>query len=909
MRPELSSRILRIGLINSGMFDLLTLNLDVQAVHFIAANNVGKTSLIELIQFLYFHDVRDMTFSKSTAESLAFYFRPEGSYILFEVRTLNGAIRTVGIYGEGTAATREIFVFDGTFDLDDFLSPERYPRHLKDAQRTLFPRRFSRYARFEDYERALIGEQEDARQNVQLFDLSITNFRLLRRLLQGLLRLDRLTSRDTQAFLIQIVETGPIKTRINIANQFERKYREIQGIQRQLDDLRQLAPTIQEWQERTERITEMESRLVLQQERLFHTSQRYLQWLNQNQTGIRLAYNTAGSNRERASKEEINLNVQLAENQKERASVHKTIQRWQELDRLCEYHTVLHVQQRLDELTRQRLDLEERLQVNQSQDVSNLHRRLKQRQQDESRIKRQMTQQTIVHLWSDAGFTETERALLKFLASARLAGLSIDMITDIEIFLALSRRAVQCIDTDGTFRGGGLVVPHAHWFIAETEEETLSEQLSRVQSEIGDLTAQLHIAEDQQKAKERLQAIQSEISQHQELLELFKERDVLGESLGSLEKYRTYLSAVSQQQEQINRSLREVQEQLAAHTRECERLYATEADLVRQIQVVSGQHQVLVVISTPCPPEIDQILPSDLAEAYRLSHDRVRRQQNDLRREQEEIQRPRQVLEARYDRESPEISFELWITQKLSISQEIARVEALLQENFNTLVTQVRGELSRLIQAYKAVENQVTELNNLIRRVSISNIQHISLELEESDLVKAIEQTTQIQPDLFSPRPQLDLAESERFVNDYLGQLRQYGQELRLEDMFQLVFRITFEHTKEPVREFEINKFESNGTRIAIKIVLYLGLIKLLQGRKQVVGARIPFFLDEVGSIESRNLQQLIAYCETNNFLPIFASPEIRPDIPHNYLFRRHGARSQLEKEMILTAIPGVHES
>jgi hypothetical protein len=73
-----------------------------------------------------------------------------------------------------------------------------------------------------------------------------------------------------------------------------------------------------------------------------------------------------------------------------------------------------------------------------------------------------------------------------------------------------------------------------------------------------------------------------------------------------------------------------------------------------------------------------------------------------------------------------------------------------------------------------------------------------------------------------------------------------------------------------------------------------MGLIGLLQERKNIVGTRIPFLLDEVGSIDSDNFKQLIAYCARNNFLPIFARPEIRKDISHNYLFRRNGSRSYI---------------
>ena len=111
------------------------------------------------------------------------------------------------------------------------------------------------------------------------------------------------------------------------------------------------------------------------------------------------------------------------------------------------------------------------------------------------------------------------------------------------------------------------------------------------------------------------------------------------------------------------------------------------------------------------------------------------------------------------------------------------------------------------------------------------------------------------------------------YVEDYFNHIKQYGNEINLKDMFRLKFSVKFNHQTQPVERYEIHRFESNGTETGVKIVIYLGLIGLLQERKHVVGTRIPFFLDEVGSIDSENLNQLIAYCSRNNFLPIFASP------------------------------------
>lgn len=902
MNKDYSSRILRIGLVNSGMFDLLELNLDVRAIHFIAANNVGKTSLIELIQFLYFHDAREMTFSKSTTESLAFYFRPEGSYILFEVRTLDGTIRTVGIYGEGTADSRTIFVFDGMIELDTFLDDEQRPLRLNDVQPRLFKWRYSRFTRFEDYERALLGEHPDARFNVRLFDLSRTNFRLLRTVLRGLLRLDRLTSRDAQEFIIKIVETEAVKTSINIAQDFERKHREIQGIRSQLTDLQILRPTIEEWQRRSQLIAELEAELAERQAALYHTSHRYLEQLRQQEAQAQRSYDAGEQEIAALTDKQTRLLQQRADQNAEEQHLERLLWEWQEVEAFCRQYSRTHLRADQDRLFRQRLDLEETLRTIQPDNLPGLHKRRRDLQAKAQRLQRQMAQQTLEQLWHEAGFSEPELALLKFLASEQLYGLSAGAAADPERFLHLSRQAVSHLDADGTFRGGGLLIKRAEWYLPEAEQEPLPDQLARIEKEMAELEEKIVVAEDRQRAEAELRRLHHRLDEVARNLRRFERLDELQQEHGALAKVQSRRDEVVANRQRLDEALQAVAQERARLEREKERAYARLDRVRQQIRDAAQEHQQIPPVSTPCPPEVAAVPAEGLAEEYRLAKDRVERRERDLRREREELRQPQQELEKRYERESPDMTFAAWVANRLNIAQEIARIEALLEENYNGLFTQVRGELNNLTQAYETVKNRVAALNNLIRRVSVSNIEQIGIELEESDLVAAVQQTTQPQMGLFE-RPRLTAEEGERFVEEYLNNLRNYGQELRLADMFQLAFLITFEHNSKPVREFEINRFESNGTRIAIKIVLYLGLIKLLQQDRRAPSARIPFFLDEVGSIDSHNLGQLLRYCEVNNFLPIFASPEIRPDIPHNYIFKRDGARSYLESEIVLTPL------
>lgn len=243
------------------------------------------------------------------------------------------------------------------------------------------------------------------------------------------------------------------------------------------------------------------------------------------------------------------------------------------------------------------------------------------------------------------------------------------------------------------------------------------------------------------------------------------------------------------------------------------------------------------------------------------------------------------------------------MAEKRLLTAEVERLEAQLRESYANMVTLVKGELDKLTQAFEVVRSRVAELNNGIRRVSISNIERIELQVQESQLVEAIRQTSRLQLDMFAPSTgSLSLEAAEQQIEEYLvSTLRAHGRELNLDDLFQLEFRVTYAQTGEQRTVTEIHAFESNGTAIGVKIVVYLGLIWLLQGSRRGVVTRIPFFLDEVGSLSSNNVRQIIAYCAEHNFLPIFASPTIRSDIPHSYILQRDGDRSRLVNEVILT--------
>lgn len=902
-RNDYSSRILRIGLVNSGVFDSLELNMDVQAVHLVGQNNVGKTSLIALIQFLYFHSLRDMTFSKSISESLAFYFPMEGSYILFNVRTVTGAQRTVGIYGTGTADTRKIFVFDGPFELQDFIDEKSCILSLKDAQTNLIGRNLQHYARFEDYEKALVGQHPDTSRNVQMFDLNLTNYRLLRQLLQGLLNLDRLASQDVQQFLIKLVETDGVKTEINIVQDYEKRYREIQRIQRQLNERKQLEPVIRQWRSLTEEIERSKQVLSCEREQLYHLSSRYLLYAKKRAKQTEREYSNVRGKLASLQEQRDELQQQRAALELRRDTLQEDKRAFHHLLAGTRNFSQIQLEQQIERLTHQKVELRGLLDQIEPKAWDRLQRQYRRLKKERASVLRQMEHHTLGQIWTDENISTESRALLRFLTSQHLISLrSEDYLEDRARFISASQEILEHLGTDGVFQGFGLCIPRSRWYVAEQDVESLDEQLQRLDEDMRRCRRQRDIAKNRQQKEKELRELQSQIDRLRKIERQFEDLARLKDKYGSETTCVEQLRELSARYASLAQRIDAIATEQETLQNRSEMLHADLRRTQEEAEKISEAHASLVEFDTQCPEGIQALNVENLDQEYREAQNRVEKEETEIGRLEQQLIDPQTRLEERYESVSAELSFTAWVKRQLDITEEIDRLENQVYDSYNNLFTELRGGLGKLVQAFDMIAARVGGLNQIIQKVHISNIERIEIRVKKNDIAKAIEETVQHQLDLFSMgAPRFSVDEAQQKIDEWLSKIRRHGHELRLEDLFTLEFSITFVHGSKPMITQEIHQLESHGTEVGVKVVLYLGLIRLLQGQKRSVDARVPFFLDEVGSIDSNNLRQLIDYCDRNNFLPIFASPEIRSDIPCNYVFRRNGSRSRLVNKIFIT--------
>ncbi|MDP9317208.1 MAG: hypothetical protein M3R24_41190 [Chloroflexota bacterium] len=908
---EIVSSIRRIGLINSGMFDTLELNTDVHAMHLVGDNNVGKTSLIELIQFLYFPDVREMHFSKSLTETMAFYFRREGSYVLFEVRTLAGTVRTIGLYGTGTADARQSFVFDGPFMLDDFLDQEQHVLPLPGVAADLADRRFYVFTRVEDHERALVGEHSTDRANARLFDLSRPNFRLLRRLLQNLLRLERLSSREIRQFLNALVESSGAKTRIDIAHDFDRKYGEIRAIRDRIAALNRLKPLIDQWTAANSRAERARRQEHAARERLSYVALRYAGFLDDAHHTRQGQMTALRSKLGQSETQRQQLADQIAEKRSELRSTEGLLNEHATLVQHCQGRHVAEVRAERELWSHDAFELHQKLDQLSPAAADVIARRLERLRRERDQIQRQIEHQTLTHLLTATNLCDDERALAHFLLAEGVLSLPVsDAVGDTGAFLNAVRAAGAQVDVDGVFRGFGLVLPRAIWHQGNAQDEPLADRLAAHERQIAETERELTIARDRAAAQDRLQTAQRRVTALDRLLQAFQRLEEMTAAEGNV-------AAITERARAHRMAIEDLQRRQKALTETIQGLQSDQVTLLSELERLAQSRReisaVLAEIGQPSgtsPDDIAAVPVEQLPELFRLSRVEYSERRSAVRQANVALEESQHRLADLHEREAPDIPFSAWVAEKQLLTAEVEQLERRLLDSYANLIAVVKGELDKLTRAYDVVRDRVAELNTTIRRVSISNIERIELQVQESQLVEAIRQTSRIQLDLFGPASRsLPVEAAEQQIEEFVVRtLRAHGKELSLDDLFQLEFKVTFATTGEQRSVADIHAFESNGTAVGVKIVVYLGLIKLLQGSRRGTSARVPFFLDEVGSLSSNNVRQIIAYCADHNFLPIFASPTIRSDIPHSYILQRDGERSRLVNEVILTDGASVDE-
>ncbi|MAG65283.1 MAG: hypothetical protein CMK74_05345 [Pseudomonadales bacterium] len=222
----------RLVLLSSAGYQRAELPLD-DSVSLIAPNNTGKTSLINALQFLLIIDQRRMDFgAHEWSKTRRFYFPHNSAYVLLEVSLPQTGTVVLGCVGKGVSHDYEYFAYKGELITEDYRLPTGTIVQQPQLLSHLASKGYTAY-RYDasDFAKLIYGGIQSRRGNepdFTVFKLEQSNYaRVFQQVLTRTLRLERLTSAEVKAYLLQIFQRDLADARIDFKQEWDKAFHDV----------------------------------------------------------------------------------------------------------------------------------------------------------------------------------------------------------------------------------------------------------------------------------------------------------------------------------------------------------------------------------------------------------------------------------------------------------------------------------------------------------------------------------------------------------------------------------------------------------------------------------------------------------------------------------------------------------
>ncbi|MHA7843227.1 MAG: hypothetical protein ACX93I_07910 [Winogradskyella sp.] len=186
--------------------------------------------------------------------------------------------------------------------------------------------------------------------------------------------------------------------------------------------------------------------------------------------------------------------------------------------------------------------------------------------------------------------------------------------------------------------------------------------------------------------------------------------------------------------------------------------------------------------------------------------------------------------------------------------------------------------------------------NQKLAEYPISNIQGVKVKIEENeDLINDLDKISKLK---LSER--LDFGKTYSYEESKDALERQLsnnnGKTINIVDLFKINVEITKVTGKTETIDLS-KQVQSRGTNIVLKLYLFLNILKELVHNNSE--NRVIIYVDELDAIGQKNVKHLIQFCKVNHFVPIFAAPRKVEGIEKYYLIKEPQKDSKNQRRKI----------
>lgn len=855
----------RLILIRSGNFDYAEVVMG-NSTHLVGPNNVGKTSLIATVQFLYIAAFSEMRFNRPWDESQRYYFQSDESTILFETATFDGRFVTMGLRGRGQMGNYHVdrFAYEGAFRKEDFLHNDNRIRQFAEVKARLAGDHYFKLLEPGEIRAAAVGEYRD----VPALNMGIVPLKDPRRyndfvyLLKNLLRLNHLSQKDIKDTLLNVYRHD-IKhaVEVDLYREYADHYTALTAEKAKLTSLGLVAKLAVHLKANRDARELARRDLPVMYVALVGAKAREL---------TNLEHSISIKEFERHQLGEVDTVDE------ERKQVLETANNKISGDLALIQNWIGAVETARQELQDYLPDLATTARQNLSDEINLLTGKIvtagnpvaleselnRAKLQLQTTIEQRDKFATLLGTWLQERLGKAAVADLGRIFHPSILRMPIEKgFIEIEAEEALveTLQGIRGHVQDGRFRAAGAIIPLDR---VSPSESVVVADIATLNAEIDSLTLQIKRVMDALEVARNMEALKSQLAQLQKQL---RDAEALARCHEQWLKDNAALpakkkeAAVLQVEQTANLVARNnIAEAAKFRVRK-------RNDIENELAEIRVRQKDLANLR-PVPADPSWSVGSPDPEWEAMDARGLNALYSQTR--------------AKYDAADAEVvrvlhEAELVYQDGFSGPSDDERIGALIEavdtlkerdQNFRRYLADVikgmGATFNNMFQALNALRDSVKGINSAIGKVSISNLQELTLELvENTEITKHYRSIST--SDLFDDMGKID--DAIKAIYAAIDSTRV----LRLADWFGVRFVVTT--ASGDVRRYsEIASLESNGTTMAIKVLVNIVLIRAMMHNKKPF--RLPFYIDEATQIDEANLKEIVALANEYGFCPVLAS-------------------------------------
>lgn len=868
----LTPGVKRIIFIRAGRYDYAELELG-KSSHLVGENNVGKTSLIEALQFLYIGNFNEMKFGNyAWEETQRYYFSSVQSYILFECMTNKGKYVTVGLHGCGVLQSYNVerFTFSGEYRKDIFVQPDNHVRTFDDVKMKLDEdARHFRLLEAKDIRASVLGNIDDAQISLGIVPLRDEGkYGKFSHLFRNLLRLNNMTQQDIKETLLEVHDQFR-KKEINLAAEHGIQFARAKLERTKLNELKGALPFGQKLKEQWVLHTSTRKDIPAFYQHLERIKTETIRRLRADEQRFRdAAHKTDGKIEQlKLSQKAVGEAIKVIAGKQ--AVVQNSLSTLAAQEKSLEDFVVSLEQEALHNLEQQIAELQGKLHANTDpveviqQDILNLDRKLQGllRSHDNFAF---LVGTALKGHFSEAEIREVFRVLNPVLLSMPLQQGSIEVSDEAGAlrYLLAIRDAIH----DGIFEWNGTKIHLSS--LPETNEvlhdiESIKAGIKTAEANLKKRASDLVVAQNASALERQIGGLSTQAKTIQRRID---ELGAYQNELKNKPKWELLTKTLLAEMELKDAEIQQIQKDMPVLSDLSIRQNNSAIQAGLDVDKVYKERYEQPDASWPIGL-IDSSWTDDFHQAasvYREMHD------TNISTGQEVAS----ILEVIH-RGAPSAgdyfvgtSLEEQIEAVIATLDSIQKIEESCKEIWEGCVVGLRTSFSHILKDLDTLSEKMGTFSQHLAGVSISNLKRVSLEVEErKDITKKYRDMIRNDGTLYAGS-----SESVRAIEE-ISKMLEGNPIIRLADLFGVRFIIEFEDGSKKTFS-DLSSIESNGTTMMIKALINMILIRDMMHSSVIKSRRIsiPFYLDEANQIDPKNLKQIVDTAIRLGFCPVLAS-------------------------------------